>query len=238
VFASRPAGGAASELYWQRADGSTRAEPLLEGTVSRVPGSWHPNGKVLAFTEVGPGAGEDLMTVTIDGDERSGWKVGKPQPFFKKTGASRQFEPMFSPDGRWIAYHSDRSGPLEVYVRSFPDSGRQWVASTTGGQDPVWSRTSQELFYRRTSRNSEDTGGELYAVSYRVDGQSLTFDRPRLVGNIQSGTRATQRNFDVHPDGQRFAVAPVEPAPSATAQRSVVVVFNFLEEVKRLVAMK
>ena len=236
VFASRRAGGAASDLYWQRADGSTRAEPLLEGPVSRVPGSWHRNGKVLAFTEVGPGTPEDLMTVTIDGDERSGWKVGKPQPFL--TTASRQFEPMFSPDGRWIAYHSDSSGPLEVYVRSFPDSGRQWVVSTSGGQDPVWSRTSQELFYRRSSRNSEETGGELYAVSYRVEGESLVFDRPRLVGHIQSGTRATQRNFDVHPDGKRFAVAPVEPVASATAQRNVVVVFNFFDELKRLVPTK
>jgi serine/threonine-protein kinase len=145
---------------------------------------------------------------------------------------------MFSPDGRWIAYHSDSSGPLEVYVRSFPDSGRQWVVSTTGGQDPVWSRTSQELFYRRTSRDSEDTGGELYSVSYRVEGGSLVFDRPRLVGHIQSGTRATQRNFDVHPDGARFAVAPVEPVPSATAQRNVVVVFNFFDELKRLVPAK
>jgi serine/threonine protein kinase/Tol biopolymer transport system component len=233
VFASRRAGDTASELYWQPADGSTRAEPLLEGTVSRVPGSWHQNGKVLAFTEVGPGAPENLMTVTIDGDERTGWKVGTPQPFLAAGG--RQFEPMFSPDGRWIAYHTDISGPLEVYVRSFPHSGRQWVVSTTGGQDPVWSRTSQELFYRRRATSAADTGGELYAVSYRVEGQSLVFERPRLVGDIQSGTRSTQRNFDAHPDGQRFAVAPVEPAPSATAQRNVVVVFNFFDQVKRLV---
>ena len=77
--------------------------------------------------------------------------------------------------------------------------------------------------------------GELYAVSYRVEGQSLVFDRPRLIGKVQSGTRSSQRNFDVHPDGQRFAVAPAEPAPSPTAQRNVVVVFNFLDEVKRLV---
>jgi len=121
-----------------------------------------------------------------------------------------------------------------VYVRSFPDAGRQWVVSTNGGQDPVWSRTSAELFYRRTPRNSEDTGGELYAVSYPVEGTSLVFDRPRLVGRIQSGTRSTQRNFDVHPDGKRFAVAPVEPTASATAQRDVVVVSNFFDEVKRL----
>ena len=64
------------------------------------------------------------------------------------------------------------------------------------------------------------------------------FDRPRLVGHIQNRTRSTQRNFDVHPDGKRFAVAPVEAVPSATAQRNLVVVFNFFDELKRLVPTK
>ena len=147
VFASRRAGGTHRSCIGSAPTARPDAEPLLEGTVSRVPGSWHQNGKVLAFTEVGPGAPENLMTVTIDGDDRSGWKVGTPQPF--PAAGGRQFEPMFSPDGRWIAYHSDSAGPLEVYVRSFPDTGRQWPVSTNGGQDPVWSRTSRELFYRR-----------------------------------------------------------------------------------------
>ena len=86
VFASRRPGGGSFELYWQRADGSGKAERLLEGSVSREPGSWDPKGKVLAFTETGPGAPEKLMTVTIDGDERTGWKVGTPQPFVKTRG--------------------------------------------------------------------------------------------------------------------------------------------------------
>jgi hypothetical protein len=72
-------------------------------------------------------------------------------------------------------------------------------------------------------------------VSYRVEGESLVFDRPRVIGKMQSGQRSTQRNYDGHPDGKRFVVAPVEPAPSATAQRSIVVVFNFLDEIRRLV---
>ena len=30
------------------------------------------------------------------------------------------WHPRFSPDGRWLAYTSDESGRLEVYVRRFP----------------------------------------------------------------------------------------------------------------------
>ena len=47
---------------------------------------------------------------------------------------------------------------------------------------------------------------------------------------------AIMHNFIIESaDGKRFVVAPVEPAPSATAQRSIVVVFNFLDEIRRLV---
>ena len=54
-----------------------------------------------------------------------------------------------SPDGRWLAYESDESGQLEVYVRPFPrfDAGR-WQVSTGGGKQPVWAHNGRELFYR------------------------------------------------------------------------------------------
>ena len=124
---------------------------------------------------------------------------------------------MFSPDGRWIAYHSDEAGPLEVFVRSFPDSGRQYAVSTTGGQDPVWSRTSQELFYRRTSRSSEDTGGELYAVSYRVEGESLVFDRPRA--HRQNAERPAINSTQLRRDIRTASGLPWRPSNRRRVRR-------------------
>jgi eukaryotic-like serine/threonine-protein kinase len=75
----------------------------------------------------------------------------KPQLFlqtaFNESGA------QFSPDGRWIAYASDESGRSEVYVRSFPDTNRKWQVSATGGDEPMWSRDSRELFYRESANS-------------------------------------------------------------------------------------
>ncbi len=53
-----------------------------------------------------------------------------------------------SPDGGWLAYQSDASGQYEVYVAPFPDveRGRQKI-SIDGVLHPVWSPTSDELFY-------------------------------------------------------------------------------------------
>jgi serine/threonine-protein kinase len=54
----------------------------------------------------------------------------------------------FSPNGQFIAYHSEESGRAEIYVRPFPrvDNGR-WQVSTAGGTRPVWARSGRELFY-------------------------------------------------------------------------------------------
>ena len=76
---------------------------LTESPNLQVPASWHPSGKFLAFTETRPQTGSDLMILPMDGDEASGWKPGKPTVFLSTP--FYEAEPMFSPDGRWIAYH-------------------------------------------------------------------------------------------------------------------------------------
>ena len=53
-----------------------------------------------------------------------------------------------SPDGRWLAYVSTRSGRNEVYVRPFPDAGASLQqVSTDGGTEPVWAHSGRQLFY-------------------------------------------------------------------------------------------
>ena len=67
---------------------------------------------MLAFREVRPDTGYDLMTLEVEGDEETGWKPGTPVVFW-----STRFDettPMFSPDGRWLAYVSDELGRPEA----------------------------------------------------------------------------------------------------------------------------
>ena len=84
-------------------------------------------------------------------------------------------EPVFSPDGR-CAYRTNNSGRSEIEVRAFPPpasgQGGKWQLSNGGGQEPVWSRTSHELFYM--------AGGQIMAVSYTVKGDSFEADKPRV----------------------------------------------------------
>jgi len=144
VFALRR-DGSAPQLFWQRADGTGEAQQLTVSKNSQRPASAHPSGKLIAFTERDPETGFDVMILRIDGNEESGWKPGKPTVFLNSRFS--ETEPMFSPDGRWLAYVSNESGRDEVYVRPFPGPDGKWQISTGGGSDPRWSRARHELFY-------------------------------------------------------------------------------------------
>ncbi len=77
-----------------------------------------------------------------------------------------------SPDGRWLAYDSNRSGRVEVYVQPYPitDSAR-WQVSTAGGRNPAWARDGRELFYM-TPDNA------LMSVAVRAAGSTWRAGQP------------------------------------------------------------
>ena len=95
-----------------------------------MPGSWHPSGKLLAFEEQNPKTSSDVMILPMDGDEASGWKPGTPTVLLNSAAMER--DPMFSPDGRWLAYVSDASGRSEVFVRPFPGPVRRCRSQPAG----------------------------------------------------------------------------------------------------------
>ena len=54
---------------------------------------------------------------------------------------------VISPDGRWMAYHSDEGGDFEVFVTTFPVAGRKWQVSTGNGVYPEWRDDGREIVY-------------------------------------------------------------------------------------------
>ena len=222
--------GAVPNLWWIRADGAGDAQRLTESKGPQYPSSWSPDGKTLAFFQQKPGIGWDIMTLPVEGSEKSGWKPGQPKPFVS-TPSTEAF-PLFSPDGRWIAYMSSESGPFEVYVRPFPGPGGKWQISTGGGRLPEWSRNGKELFYLTSDQ-------KIMVVSYTSSGESFRADKARLWSPGQFTDRATNIsniNFSQHPDGKRFAVLKTSGAETAPPPISKVsFIFNFFDELRRKV---
>jgi Tol biopolymer transport system component len=226
VYSSQEKGGAIA-LWWIRADGSGNAQRLAESKTTQAEGSWSPDGKVLAFTQQNPDTNFDIMTLPIEGNEKVGWKPGEVKPFVNSTFI--EWEPAFSPDGRLLAYASSESGNFEVYVRPFPGPGGKWQVSTGGGFFPKWSRNGKELFYRTTE-------SKIMVVTYTLSGDSFRADKPQLWSPGQfTDLGLGFSNFDLHPDGRRFAVLKAPSTEQTAAVNKVSFIFNFFDELRRKV---
>src|ERR1041385_945241 len=105
---------------------------------------------------------------------------------------------FFSPDGRWLAYTSNESGRIEVYVQTFPQSGGKWLISSGGGSQPHWRGDGKELFYVAPDKT-------LMAVDIKA---TSTFETsaPKPLFATQVGNFNAPNRYVVTPDGQRFLV--------------------------------
>jgi Tol biopolymer transport system component len=225
AFASNRADKSTTNLYWQRTDGIGDAQRLTESPHPQGPASWHPSGRFLAFHELNPQTDWDLMILPMEGNEESGWRAGKPYSF--SSAPFTEFEPMFSPDGRWIAYQSNETGRNEVYVRPFPGPGGKWQISNGGGGLPTWSRKRHELLYH-TPNN------QIMVAAYTVDDDAFHAEKPRLWSDKRYAARDGVRAFDLHPDGERFALAPAVEAFGGGKYDHVAVMFNVFDELRRI----
>ncbi len=126
-----------------------------------------------------------------------------------------------SPDGKWLAYHSNISGEFQVYVRPFPNvqDGRSLV-STAGGTRAAWSRNGRELFYL-------DREGLLTSVAVPAAlGATFTSGPPVKILNRKYYAGASLlgldlRGYDVAPDGQRFLMIKEPESPPQLHNQSV-----------------
>jgi len=199
-------------LFWKDVDGGGVEERLTTSENLQTPTSWSPDGKYVIFVDTAPGTGSDLAVLRMDRHE---------PVVFLKTG-SAEASPRFAPSGRWVAYTSDESGKSEVYVRPFQGPGGKLQVSIDGGIEPVWSRSGQELYYRR-----RDT-----MMSVRIsDRPVLTAEVPRaLFEGRYMRTDTGGAGYDVAADGRFLMVQPVAPEAPAVQINLVV---NWFEDLKR-----
>jgi Tol biopolymer transport system component len=166
-----------------------------------------------------------IYTVRVASDAGQ-LRAGMPEPFRDLTSANPY--PTMSPDGRWVAYASSESGVYEVYVRAFPDHGRQWPVSTGGGSFPEWSRTANELFYRTE-------GQRLMVASFKVIGDTFVAEKPRVWSDKRLFNTGYVQNFDLAPDGKRFAVLLSADGEAQRERPRLMLALNFFDEVRRRV---
>jgi serine/threonine-protein kinase len=125
-------------IFWRASDGSGGAELLVADQHSIAPLGFLPDGRRLLVQGFGrPERRADIGIVTL-GDSTIRWIV---------STEFRELHGQASPDGRWLAYASDRSGQFEVYVESLSEEVGRVQISTGGGMAPRWSPDGRRLYY-------------------------------------------------------------------------------------------
>ncbi len=192
-------------------DGAGRERRLVVREGLQWPSDWTRDG-FLIFTDVPLDEDRDIWAVKADGSAAPFPYLDTP--FIEKSG-------VVSPDGRWIAYDSNSPGRFEVFVNRFPEpSASPVIVSSAGGTNPRWGPDGRDLFYWKGQR----------LIAVRLDLRR----GPRVVNHTAvlttSYAGADHPNYDVHPDGKRFAVVTgrarpqqiivaINPFPPATPRR-------------------
>jgi hypothetical protein len=211
-------------LLSQAADGTGPVGTLMTNTDGQVPVTWEgegrsfsPDGKKLVFTALRSDGLWDLHLLKMNGEQRSEPLLPtRLEKNWSEGGAA------ISPNGRWIAYHSNQTGQWEVYVRSFPKvTDRVLQVSQDGGNRPVWGPDGRELFYRRSPT--------MMAVPIAAE-TPLAFGNPEA---LFDRSFLPYFGYDVAPDGQRFLIyRDIEPTEDTPPSNELIVVLNWLAELQ------
>jgi dipeptidyl aminopeptidase/acylaminoacyl peptidase len=164
-------------------------------TIAQYPHDWSPDGRFVAFVNIDASA--DIWILPLAPGE-------EPRPLLATPFTEDQ--PQFSPDGHWLAYTSNESGRVDVYIQRFPKLGDKVTVSANGGSQPRWRRDGKELFFVTLE-------GILMAVPVKQGGDGLEVGEPKPLFQMPLRLPPNQYTYDVAADGQRFlTMAPTEQA--------------------------
>ncbi len=198
-------------IWWQPADGSGAPELLFSAPGSDVnEGVISPDGRTLIARVTDSRGRQVVWAHPLTGDTTSRVLIGSDG-----LGA------RISPDGRWLAYASEVSGSLQVYLTPLDGPRARYQVSSDGGFSPLWSPDGRRLMYAKGQQIIAAT--LMFKPSFGVVGRKTLFD-----GSFEFN--ASHASFDISPDGKEFLLPR-----SQSADARMIVVYDWQDELAALV---
>ena len=197
AFASNRRTRLGGDIFFRRED-TGREDILIQSVLNKQPSSFSADGRWLIYWNQGTITARSLV-----------------EPGVERVIAENAAVGRISPDGRWVAFHSN-TARSEAFLQGFP-SGPRVQVSTAGGVQPRWRRDGRELYFI--------AGQDLMAVSIGTTDPLKHIGLPVVLFRMPNGAG----EYDVA-DGQRFVIA--EPQTAAEPS-SISVVFNWTSLLKR-----
>jgi imidazolonepropionase-like amidohydrolase/Tol biopolymer transport system component len=145
--------------------------PASDVAIDVTTGTWmtvdvSPDGKEIVFDLLG-----DLYVIPMTGGEAKAIT----------TGVAWDMQPRFSPNGKWIAFTSDRSGGDNLWIANRDGSDPKQVSKETFRllTQPAWSPDSEYLVGRKHFTSERSLGaGEMW-LYHRSGGDGLQLTKKR-----------------------------------------------------------
>ncbi len=185
-------------------------ERSLPGDGYQVPTDWTRDGRFILYTNTGPTlvANEGQGDIWVADLAQGGQLTPLIKTQFHESSASA------SPDGKWVAFLSTKSGRPEIYLQrlevraTLNVAGPQYLVSRQGAICLRWRRDGKELFYLGGD-------GRIHAVAIGLEGPTPAIGAPQPLFRIEAGAITAVHSltgFDVADDGRSFVVPSVSPS--------------------------
>jgi Tol biopolymer transport system component len=182
---SRLHGSVIHDLFVKPILGADRETVLLESAENKIPLDWSRDGRFIVYSVLSAKTASDLWVLPQDGSTK---------PFVFKQTPSDEMGAKFSPDGHWMAYQSNETGRIEIYVERFPGPSRSTLVSTSGGTAPAWRDDGREIIYKGLD-------DRVMAVPVSIGADSVDAGTPVALFALRPGA-----TFEPTRDGKRFLV--------------------------------
>jgi serine/threonine protein kinase len=198
------------DMFWKSADGRGNEKLILKADYNQFPHCWTTNSQFLIFSSNTPQTGRDLYLIDTSNEQ-------EPRSLIKTE--SNECAASLSPDGKWLAYVSDKTGVYEVYIQPYPSLNKIYPISRGGGTEPLWSPMGNELFYRSDNK----------FMSIEIETRpNLKLGSPEFLFEADCWSWPYIHEYDVTRDGNRFLIRK-----NAEMGNQIIIITNWFNELER-----
>ncbi|MBO6512988.1 MAG: protein kinase [Phycisphaerales bacterium] len=210
----------AETVHTVRIDGEAAPQQLLDwDSAEQLTSDWSRDGSTLLTTEWASDSIWNIGSIRHNGSEWvSGTVLATP---------SAEFQARLSPDGKWIAYSSDITGDIHVFIRRLDGPPDRQQISVDRGYMPIWAPDGQSVYFRSIFTSDQpDRKPMLFRVDLTEVDNRLVPSSPQMMHevNYENSLRLVTHH-DLHPDGKRLLYI----APAANTEQSTTVNQTYLK---------